>query len=276
MALKPLYDKIDDIPEEYRELYTEKNGKFEFTGVERHSFSNVKTLEDTLATERRQHKTINKELQDKLKKWEELGEVDEVVAKIDSIPELEAKATNKIDEKKIEELVEIRVKREKATIERDLTKVKTESAEKDKKIQEFVAKDTRRAIKDAVFEAATKLKVIPSAIEDIIINAERVFTVAEDGKVFTKEASGVTPSVAPDVWLSEMQERRPHWWPASSGSGASGGGGGNGFPGNPWSKKDWSITKQGQVIEKQGQEKAEQMARAAGVTVDAVAPAEKG
>ena len=33
MPLKVIHDTLEDIPEAYRELYSEKNGKWELTGI---------------------------------------------------------------------------------------------------------------------------------------------------------------------------------------------------------------------------------------------------
>ena len=104
------------------------------------------------------------------------------------------------------------------------------------------------------------------------MNAERMFEITEEGQVITKDGVGVTPGVAPDVWLSEMQPKRGHWWPASTGGGAKGSKGAN-FASNPWTKENWNMTEQGKILSTQGREKAEQMAKAAGTSLGGRKPA---
>jgi len=83
---------------------------------------------------------------------------------------------------------------------------------------------------------------------------------------------GVTPGIAPSIWLTEVQPTRTHWWPAAEGGGATGSGSGTGFTNNPWTRDHWNLTEQGRVITSGGREKADQMAKSAGTVVGAVRP----
>ena len=69
-------------------------------------------------------------------------------------------------------------------------------------------------------------------------------------------------------WLKDMQEAKPHWWPASQGGGAGGGRGGLGGAraDNPWTKEGWNLTKQGQFVRQFGDAKALEAAKAAGLS----------
>lgn len=104
--------------------------------------------------------------------------------------------------------------------------------------------------------------------------AERVFEVDDEGNVTTKDGVGVTPGIAADVWLTEMQDKRPHWWPQSQGGGAGGSGGGGAGGKNPFSAEGWNLTEQGRLV-RENPEKADQMAKAAGTTVGGGRPAAK-
>ena len=56
MKLKLSYDKEDDVPEAFKELYTEKDGKFLLTGVEGlRTDTDVGKLQDALKKERAAH-----------------------------------------------------------------------------------------------------------------------------------------------------------------------------------------------------------------------------
>jgi hypothetical protein len=108
-------------------------------------------------------------------------------------------------------------------------------------------------------------------MDDVLMLGERVFEVTDDGAVVTRDGVGVTPGIAADIWLSEMQDKRPHWWPASTGGGANGGSGNNNFAKNPFSREHWNLTEQGQAI-RTDRAKADRMAQAAGTKIGAGLP----
>jgi hypothetical protein len=271
MKIKLSYNSESDIPEGYADLYTEKDGKWVLTNVE-----GMKTQEDInkQLEANRKERDAHKETLEKLKAFGDL-DPEETLTKLDRIEELEAAAGDKLDDAKINEMVESRMKTKIAPLEREIEKLKSENGEKEKSINEYKEKDRTRHIEDAVRKAAIDAKIVPTALDDVLLLANRVFDVSEDGSVFTKDNSGVTPGVEPSVFLSDMQEKRPHWWPASQGGGA-GGNNGNGMGGanNPFTAKNWNLTEQGK-LHRESPEKAEQMAKAAGVKLGATRPAEK-
>lgn len=276
MQLTTSHEKIDDIPEQYRELYTEQDGKFVLTGV-----AGVKTQEDIerikggLTKERDDHKATKASLH----VWDGMDHKD-VTAKLDRFAELEVAAKGNKDEMdaKLEELTEARVLTRLAPVERENKTLKARCDELEKVAGTLQVERTQRVISDNVREACVKSKVETTALADVIMLANQVFEVGEDGKaVLTKENPyGVTPGLAPDVFLTEMQEKRPHWWPKSVGGGAGGsqntfGAGGK----NPWSDEGWNMTKQGEYIKANGLEKGEQMAKTAGTTIGGPRPKPK-
>lgn len=276
MALKDIHDKVDEIPEEFRSLYTEKGGKWELTGI-----SGVKTsadvarLQEGLTKERNEHKATK----DKLAAWGDL-KPEEVTAKLDLIPELEAAAKGKLDDAKVEEIVARRVegtiKSKLAPVERENARLKAEAAEAKALAELLQGEKKQRKVHDSVRAALVASKAIPEAHEDALLLADRVFEVAEDGRTVTRDNVGVTPGLEPSAWIAEMQEKRPHWWPGSSGGGAGGsgrGGGGGAGAGNPWSAAGWNMTAQGAYLRTNGRAAAEQMAKAAGTTIGGPRPA---
>jgi hypothetical protein len=274
MSLKAIYEKKEDIPEAFQELYTERDGKWEVTGIE-----GIKTVADVERVQEgaRKERNDHKETKDKLRDWEKLGKLEDVQGKLDKYPELEAAASGKeTDEDVIKQRVEARLEQHLAPVRRDLEKAQKENREKDEKIQEYAAGDLRRTIHDAIGKAARPAdgaKVLDSALSDVKMVGESMFEVV-DGKVITKDnIAGITAGAAPEDWLQEMQKTRPHWWPPSEGGGAGGSGGKGGFPNNPWSKEHWNLTQQGRVVREQGEEKAAAMAKAAGVQIGATRPA---
>lgn len=271
MALNVVHDTVDDIPEQYRDLYSEQDGKFVLSGI-----SGVKTQADidrqqaALAEERTAHKATKA----RFHPFAELDQED-VFKKLDRYDELEAAANDKLDDGKIDEIVEKRIKTRLAPVERNLGLVTKERDELANENTGFKEQSKMRKVSDHVRAALIKAKVLDTAHEDALLLADRMFDVTEDGTVLTKDNVGVTPGVDADVWLTEMQPKRTHWWPQSVTGGARGSGSNSGFAGNPWTAENWNVTKQGGVIREHGREKADQLAKSAGSYVGATKPAAK-
>jgi len=201
-------------------------------------------------------------------------------ALLDRFAELEVAAKGNKDEmdSKLEELTEARVLTRLAPVERENKTLKTRCDELEKVATTLQTERTQRIITDNVRDACVKSKVETTALADVIMLANQVFEVGEDGKtVLTKENPyGVTPGLAADVFMTEMQEKRPHWWPKSVGGGAGGSQSNFGAGGkNPWSHDGWNMTEQGKYLKENGVEKAEQMAKTAGTTIGGRKPEPK-
>lgn len=273
MALEAIHKAIEDIPEEFRSLYSERNGQFELTGI-----AGIKTQADvdrlsvSLGKERDDHKATKTKFQ----VWGDL-DYEETIGKLDRIPELEAAAKDGgIDEEKMSELVEGRLASRLAPVERENAQLKTQLDESLGIITDFRTKETRRTIHDSVREACIEAKVLDTAQEDALFLAERMFEIREDdGLVVTKDGIGVTPGIRAQDWLTEMQSKRPHWWPASQGGGAGGSGGGHFTGNNPWSAENWNVTEQSKYVKEHGGEKAASAAKAVGSFVGSIHPPAK-
>lgn len=269
-TLKSAYEKQDDIPEAFRPLFSERNGKYELTGVEGVKPETAFTaVQEALRKEREDHSGAKKQL----KAFTDLGysSVEELQAKLDLIPQLEAAAAGRV-----KELTDAQKQALLAPVQRDLKKVQEELATLREENTALKAEKRQRTIHDAVRAAATEAKVLGTAVDDVLLLAESHFEVTEDGKVVVKaDSKHFTPGLDAKSWLQDMQQKRPHWWPPSQGGGAGGSGAGGGFANNPWSKAHWNLTKQGEIVRTQGREKAEQMAKAAGSMIGAVSPPEK-
>lgn len=270
MKLKAVYENVADIPAGYEDLFTEKGGKWVFTGVEGiKTQADVDTLQGALTKERNDHKATKA----KLTTFGDM-DADEVHAKLDRITELEAAAGGKLDETKINEIVEGRIKAKTAPLERELQKAKDALVEKDTAIKNFEVQDIRRKVGDAVRSAATASKVRPEALDDALMLSERMFEIDESGAIVAKDNCGVTPGIDPATWLTEMQTKRPHWWPESQGGGAGGGRGNIGSAANPFSADGWNMTEQGKIY-KENPARAENLAKSAGTTVGGQRPSAK-
>ncbi len=276
MALKALYDKLDDIPEPFRELYTEREGKFELTGIE-----GVKTQADVdrvmqaHENEKKNHKETKEKLAlfgelDPEKVQQDLAEVEELKVRVEAAE----KGDNKgFDEAKVEEIVERRVALKVAPVERDNKRLTEELATSVAKEGELEGTIKTGKIETEIRKHCDTAKVIPGAVDDIVTIGRGVFEVSEEGHVVTRDGIGVTPGIGVDVYLTDMKEKRAHWWPASQGGGAGGNGldkigGGK----NPWAEGNWNLTAQGAYVTEHGIEKATQTAGLVNSHVGATGP----
>jgi hypothetical protein len=272
MKLKLSYTDKTDIPEKFLELFEEKDGAWNFVGVEGiKTAADVSAVQEALRKEKADHKKTKTEITTKY------GDLDpeEIQADKDKIAELEIQLEakgGKLDETKIEELVERRLKTKILPIERERDKLKETNAKLTGDVQTLVGTISKSKIESHIRKAADAAKIVGTAIEDVIAIGGNLFDVSEDGNVVAKENVGIQPGLTPDIWLTDQKEKRPHWWPASTGGGAGGGKGGAGGGSNPWSKEGWNITAQGAYVTAHGVEKANSMAAQANSKVGATKP----
>lgn len=270
MTLKAILESIDDLSDELKKEYVERNGKFELQVEGMKTQADIDRLQSALVKERNDHKAVKEVLA-------QLGDrkMDEVLAQLDRIPELEAAAAGKIDDAKISELVEGRIKSKLAPIERERDRLMQEHKELSGRIAQFEELDRTRKIHDSVRSAIDKIQGFQtSAIEDALLYAERMMEIDDAGKVVTRDSVGVTPGIDAATWLTEMQGKKAHWWGASFGGGASGNAGGSGGGSNPWSAEGWNMTEQGRIL-RENRQRAENLARSAGTTIGGPRPQRK-
>lgn len=274
MALEAIYESQDDIPAEYRDLYSERGGKFELTGINGvKTQADVDRLNEALRKEKSDHSTVKAQL----RAWDGLDPED-TRAQLDEIPALRAAADGNVDDEKLQKLVDAKVATVLAPVERENKRLKDENTEQAGRIEIYERSDRNRKIDDAVRKAATDQKIVTTALEDCLMRGRSIFEVRDDdGAIVTKDSVGVTPGIEPAAWLSEIQDRVPHWYPPSEGGGGGGGGGpGAGFAGkNPFTHEHWNVTEQGRILREHGAEKAEYLAKQAGTSVGGRKPAPK-
>lgn len=268
--LKALYATIDEVPEAFRPLYEERGGQFHIAKIEGiKTDADVARVDRSLQAERKAHGELKQ-------RWGTFfgdKKPEDIQAMLDRIPELETIAQSKnIDENKLNEIVEGRMRSKLAPIERQAQTLQGQLQEAQGVIEQYKQKETTRTIHDGVRGEASKLKVIDSAVDDVLMYAERVFEVTESGELVTKDGiPGVAPGLSPNVWLTEMQQKKPHWWPTSRGGGAGGGHGGQGMADNPFTAENWNMTAQGRLYQ-ENPARAKQMAELAGTTVGGPRP----
>lgn len=274
MALKAVLDTLDGLDEHVAALYTQRGDKFEIAveipGIEGiKSFTDFGNLNKALQKERADHRAVKD-------RFAPLGDrkPEEILTILDRVPELELKAAGALDETKLETIVNGRITAKLAPVERELQTAREALLTSQATIQGYQQKEVQRTIGDSVRSASSKSHVVESAVEDVTLLAERVFTLDETGKVVTKENVGCTPGISPEVWLNEMQSKRPHWWGPSGGGGAGGAGGQRQFTNNPWTNENWNLTEQGKIL-MENASRADQLAKSAGTTVGGKRPAGK-
>lgn len=276
MALKAIYEKLDEVPEHFHELYTEKNGKFELSGIEGiKTDADFQRVHSGLTKERNDHK----ETKAKLAAWGDL-KFEDVRAQLDSIDELKARADAASDPTKNQQAIEAAVVQKTRPLERTIEEIKGKLDQANKALESSRSKERMRAIHDAVRAAKQASKYQDLAEPDVLLNAERMLDAVPDEldpekfNVVTRDGVGVTPGVDVNTWLMEMQPKRPLWWPESTGGGAKGGNGNGGSGGkNPWSAEHWNMTEQGRFLTQFGEARAESHAKAAGTTLGGPRPA---
>lgn len=274
-TLKTTYPKKEDIPKGYEALYSEDGDEWKLTGVEGlKSQGDVDTLKSALEKERGDHKKAKQELA----AWKKLGETPEAVhTQLDRIEELEALAGDKGDPEKIDKLVDAKVKAKTAALTREIDTLKTTNAELTATNTELGGKIKHGRIETQIRKAAEAQGVLPAAIDDLVLMADRFFDVADDDVVQTKEGNGTKAGLTVDQWLTNQKQARPHLWPQSQSGNARGGNGrGGGDPNaNPWSKAGWNKTNQAVYVRTHGEQKAADFAKSAGSDLHAAHPPEK-
>jgi hypothetical protein len=281
--LKTIYETAEEIPEGFADLFTERNGKFELTGIE-----NVKTQGDVdrVAEALRKEKADHKATKESLVKFHgidpetvnaQLEELESTKTQLETLTKGGA-----LDEAKLEPIIEARVKRALGPVEREKTQLtralevsKNETVAARTEVDKLSGVLQSGTIERAIRDAAIAAKVISPAIEDAVMQGLSVLTAAEDGAIVTKDnVAGVTPGISAADWLKDMQDKRPHWWPVSQGGGSRGGSGGAvNRADNPWTKEGWNMTKQGQTVKTLGEAKAKAMAESVGSYIGATSAA---
>tara|TARA_R110000851_G_scaffold120002_1_gene248092 strand:- start:31774 stop:32616 length:843 start_codon:yes stop_codon:yes gene_type:complete len=271
MVLKDTHDTLEEIPEQYRELFTEKGGKFECTGIQGMKTSaDVARVQTGLEKERGEHLATK----EKLSTWGDLDHA-EVVKKLDRIEELEAASGGDVDPAKLDEMANKRaegiVKTQIAPLNRKIESLEKLNGTLTDTNTTLTGKENSRSREDLLRPMLIDAKVLAEHHEDAFMYAEKHLERTESGWIVKEGATGVTAGAIAKDWLTEMLEKRPGWLPPSIGGGARGSGGGGGFSGagaNPWSHEGWNMTKQGDYLREHGREKAVAAAKSQGVDID--------
>ncbi len=264
------YGTQDAIPEAFRPLYVETDGKFNLTHI-----NGMKTQEDInkLQEGNRKEREDHAATKASLKLFGDL-KPKETFAALDKIEEYKLAADGKLDEDKIASIVESRLAQKTGPLERQVTDLTTERDKWKLSSEGLQGSIDSREMGDAVGSIARTMKVHESAIGDVMMVAKTFIERDPDsGKYIVKgDANGVTPGLDIKGFMKEMQTLRPYWWPESEGGGNRGGGGDYGGDKNPFTHNGWNLTEQGKIVTAQGMVIADGLAKAAGTTVGGLQP----
>lgn len=251
MRLKNSYPKAEDIPEGYKDLFTERDGQWVFTGVEGlRPQSDLDSLQTSLSSER----TAHKETKDKLDAFGE-RKAEDVAAAFDELEVLREQAKGNGDEK-VEALVQKRVeqelgpiKRENSRLENDVKRLAGEVETSNQTIATFEANERGRGICDVIRVACKGMEIVEEDVIEDILLYEKIFEMTEDNRVVTKDGAGVIPGISPSQWLTDINDagRKKNWFNQPSGGGATGHDGNGKSKNNPWAKDSFNLTEQGRI-----------------------------
>lgn len=207
MALKAFVDSLDDVDENLRGLYAERDGKYALT-VE------GMVPKDRLDEFRNNNLDLKRQIEDMQERFKGIDP--------ETARELATKAAKERDKKlidagKVDELVSERVKAMQSDFEKNLKAV---SSERDGMRQQLEGLLIDTAIRDA----AAKAGVRATAVEDVLLRGRSTFRLVEgkaaamdgDKQIFGKNGDPVTI----DEWVSDLIDRAPHLFEQSQGGGS--------------------------------------------------------
>jgi len=221
-ALSLVTDSLDAVPEAQRSLYVERDGKFhlDVTGLE-----DTKGLKSALESERkaaREAEAARKALE---KQYEGMDPVKfkEIMARFENDEEGKLIAAGKISE-----VVDKRMARQRAELERQVEAEKANTAAAIQRAEAHI----QRVLDNEIRAASGELHKF--AVDDALLLGRQIFKLDDKGNAVQFDSDGrvvlgkdgKTP-FGPKEWLEDMKKTKPHWFPAS---GSGGGAGGQGAP----------------------------------------------
>jgi len=208
MALKASYDKQEDVPEAYRDLYIEKDGK--------HTLA-VEGLvpKDRVDQFRESNLSLKKQLEDLNAKFD--GVDPDVFRELNEKAEKE-RTKKLIAADKVDELVAERVNAAKAGFEKEKKAIEEDKRKLGIQLEGLLIDNTVR-------DAASRSGVRAGAVDDVLLRARQVFRVVDGVAVAfdgDKQLFGPTgdPLTVPEYITGKLTEAAPHLFEQSQGGGA--------------------------------------------------------
>jgi hypothetical protein len=266
MAIKTEYASKEEIPAGFETLYTETDGKFLLTEVDgMKTEADIMRLQTALTKERADHKSVKT-------KFAPLANLDvtEVLEKLDRFPELEELAKGKVDEVKLESIVQQRITQKLTPLQRQLAEAEKKAKEFEDQVTHFKKVQIEETISSAILKAAKAAKITDEAVLDDVVKIARFDMELDQDTSEVRVKDGNTLA----SYFTTMQSKKAHWWGPTIGGGASGSNRGNRVTNNPFSNEYWNLTEQGRLI-KEDVSKAKQLAEMAGTSIGGGRPKSK-
>ena len=258
MGLKYRIRTRDEVPEEQRGLYAEREGGWVLDvegAVDKAKLDEFRTTNVALLKER-----------DELQQRFAGIDPDEVRSLRTATTKAAEEAQLKAGE--FEKVLETRTKALKGDFDKQLSSLTTERDSLQTRLASI-------QIDQGVVSSATKRGLRPTALPDITARARAVFRLVDgvptafeaDGHTIRTCRDGTSP-LALEEWVEGLVAEAPHLFEGNSGAGGPGGrpqGGGGAGAGrtNPFAKESWNLTEQMRLL-KQDPKMAERLKRAAG------------
>lgn len=250
------YDNMSEVPAGFEALYTEKDGKAVLTKVKglAQATASATTLQKSLNAEREAHRATKGKLN------EATTQVETITAERDEL-QIRVESGGKVDDDKITELVERRVKLATGPLEKKLQAAESQAAEFEGKFNEATQTIRQGQIQTGIREAAVKAGIDPKMMTAAVRLLGPDVELDDAGNIIAREGGTFTPGLDLSGVLSEAKQTFPNLWPLSSGGEAKGGSTlPDGRP-NPFTYNGWSVTQQMSLSDAD----AERFAKAAGV-----------
>lgn len=212
-----------------------------------------KSKAESLEDEKRRILSKNEELLDETKRAKsERNELKEQFTNLQSqFEELQHKAEHGEETmEKVNELVQKKLEIIQADFEQKLEEATQKATQFEQQYNNLFNNYAQEKVSSQIRAAAEKAGVIPTAIDDVVLRANQLFKLNEEGKIEARDSEGNLLKagkkiLTPEVFMEQLQEKAPHFWPASEGSGMQGNTSGGGYQGkNPFAKESLNYTEQ--------------------------------
>lgn len=189
-----------------------------------------------------------KQLKSNLDKFDGI-DIEKLLQQFDSNEEAKLIAENKFDE-----VVNRRMEKTLLEWENRLNEANKKLEQSDTEKTALQSRYNNAVVNNHLRAAAEKAGVLPSAIDDVLARANGTFTVLDNGEIEARNADGSLRTVkskplSPELFVDDLKEVAPHYWPASQSGGANGGSGRGGKQENPFLKgsPQFNVTEQAKL-----------------------------
>ncbi len=227
--LKPVVKSLDEIPEPFRNSYTEQDGEFHLD-FDKFEIDDKAELSTALERERAERKAAKEALE----------------SRKDIDPEEYKRLKAEADDRENKKL------RDKGEFDRLMEKQKKDweakEAEYKKQIDTHASELRTHKLTNKVKEAALKAGVLADDIDDVLTITSRRFDLNDTGKIIVRDQDGDETSMSVDSFFSDVfKTQKPKFYAASgsAGSGAPAGGAAAGGAGGAKSIKRSDFEKMG-------------------------------